>query len=311
MGRPRVATDLGVNAKGLGGSRREPVRIAITGGAGFIGRHLAAALVADGRAVRAVSHASPDAPLPWGLGGVAAEFVAADVTDRDATERALEGVDAVVHLAGMSLPRRCRQFPLEAFRANALGTATVIDACRSLGVHRVVTASSRHVAEVAFAPAGDAYALSKWVAEAWTLDAGQVVARLDNVYGPGQAEGAVVPDFMRRTLDGAPAHAGPSDEVVPLLYVSDAVRALALLATSERVCGLYAVTAPTLVPLDTLGAVVIASSAGRTAPSIDVEAPRGGDPRLAGLGWSPVVAWPEGVARTWKAWVERHAVTSR
>ena len=286
------------------------MHIAITGGAGFLGRHLAATLVADGHVVRVVDHHPRDAALPWGLGGVPIAFVKADVTDSLAMESAVVGVDAVVHLAGMALPGRCRQFPLEAFRANALGTATVIEVCRTAGVARVIVASSRHVAETPD-PSSDTYVMSKRVAERWTLGAGQVVARLDNTYGPGQPEGTVVPDFIARAIAGSAPYPNPRGESVPLLYVGDTVRALALLAAAPRVSGVYAVRASELVPLEPLAAAVAALATGGKPPANSVGAPREPDPRLAELGWEPHVAWPVGVARTWEASFERHAAGER
>jgi nucleoside-diphosphate-sugar epimerase len=275
--------------------------VGITGGSGFLGRHLAAHLVADGHAVRVVDHHRAEAPLPAGLGGVDVAFVAADVTDARALGPALGGVDAVVHLAGIALPGRCREHPLEAFRANALGTATVIDVCRGAGVRRVAIASSRHVAEMVV-PTDDGYVMSKWVAEQWTLAAGHVVARLDNTYGPGQPPGTVVPDFIGRARAGRPPYPVPRGETVPLLFVEDAVRALAVLAVTPDAGGVYAVRAPALVPLEGVATLLSALAAGSpVTPPADGETPREPDPRMTALGWKPNVSWREGVARTWAA----------
>src|SRR5689334_4199113 len=72
----------------------------ITGGAGFIGRHLCAELLASGAAVRVLDslvpqvHADGEPTLPQGVA-----FVEGDVRDTESLDRALEGVDAVFHLA--------------------------------------------------------------------------------------------------------------------------------------------------------------------------------------------------------------------
>src|ERR671933_1904781 len=78
------------------------MKVLITGGAGFIGSHLADRLLADGHAVRALDNLDPqvhgDGARPEYLADDV-ELVVGDVRDHDAVGRALEGVDAVVHFA--------------------------------------------------------------------------------------------------------------------------------------------------------------------------------------------------------------------
>lgn len=104
-------------------------RVAVTGGAGRLGRHVVRAL--DGRCeVRVLDRA-----LPEGEGGVTV-----DILDAQALTRALEGVDAVVHLAGLDLDTPAA--PEDYVRVNALGTFGLLEAAREAGVRRVVLTSS-------------------------------------------------------------------------------------------------------------------------------------------------------------------------
>ena len=281
--------------------------VAVTGGSGFIGRHLAVALRARGWPVRLVDRAPLPAPFPWGLGGVAGtEFVAADITERAGLETAFAGAAAIVHLAGMALPRRCAEQPLLAFRVNALGTANVVDAAASGGVPRLITASSRRVGDaIARGDRFDAYSASKAAAEAWTLAAGHLVARLDNTYGPGQEEGLVVPDFMSRALAGVRVYDDPRGEAVPLIYVDDAVEALVRLVTADTAPRIVHVAAAGEAPLAAVADAVTALAARRPGPAIKPAAPRAPDPLLAALGWAARTTWEDGLAKTWAAWIAR------
>ncbi|RWD38651.1 SDR family NAD(P)-dependent oxidoreductase [Mesorhizobium sp.] len=121
-------------------------RILVTGGCGFIGRHVAQELVEHGYAVCILDalleqvHGSGAIGLPAG-----AELIKGDVRDRDAVAEALQGVDAIIHLAaevgvGQSMYEIARYVG-----ANDLGTATLLEALIKHPVERIVVASSMSV----------------------------------------------------------------------------------------------------------------------------------------------------------------------
>jgi dTDP-L-rhamnose 4-epimerase len=123
-------------------------KVLITGGAGFIGSHLADELLARGYGVRALDNLSPqvhgDGARPSYLDGEV-ELVVGDVCDREAIRRALRDVDAVVHLAaavgvGQSM------YAVEHYtRVNNVGTAVLLEALAERPVERLVVASSMSI----------------------------------------------------------------------------------------------------------------------------------------------------------------------
>ncbi|MES0025734.1 MULTISPECIES: SDR family NAD(P)-dependent oxidoreductase [unclassified Mesorhizobium] len=121
-------------------------RILVTGGCGFIGRHVAQELIEQDYSVRILDvlleqvHACETVALPAG-----AELIKGDIRDREAVAKALEGVDAVIHLAaevgvGQSMYEIARYVG-----TNDLGTATLLEALIKHPVERIVVASSMSV----------------------------------------------------------------------------------------------------------------------------------------------------------------------
>ncbi len=120
--------------------------ILITGGAGFIGSHLADALLARGHRVRALDNLSPqvhgeDIHRPGYL-DPAVELINGDVRDPDAVRRALKGVDVVYHLAAAVGVGQSMYEIAQYTAVNSLGTAVLLEALASQPVARLVVASS-------------------------------------------------------------------------------------------------------------------------------------------------------------------------
>src|SRR5215212_4296792 len=165
------------------------MRLLLTGGSGFIGRHLIAAVARDWE-VRTLHRgcALPDVP----------DHARVDVV-RDPILPWMDGVEAVVHLAGLGNVAASQNDPLGYNLVNAVGTLRVLEAARLRGAS-VIFASSQHVfrpitgrlRETSPPRPQNVYGASKLIAERWCEMYGQVygvrsrVLRLFSVYGPGQ-----------------------------------------------------------------------------------------------------------------------------
>jgi UDP-glucose 4-epimerase len=182
----------------------------VTGGGGFVGAPTVRALLEQGAKVRVLDFAQP-----WRLEGLDCEVVLGDITDREIVRDALDGVDAVAHLAVLPL-NQANADPEFAFETNVRGSFTVFDEAGRAGVGRVVYSS----ASSAYGPT-DAYPIvedhplrpnafypaSKAAGEmllrglAGLYGFGFLILRYMNVYGPGQRAG-VVPAVATALLEG-------------------------------------------------------------------------------------------------------------
>ncbi|MBX7104312.1 MAG: NAD-dependent epimerase/dehydratase family protein [Gemmataceae bacterium] len=146
----------------------------VTGGAGFIGRHLVGQLVAAGQRVRVLDRASPE-DLPAGV-----EFIAADIRDRDAVRRAAKCCRHVYHLAAN--PQLWTRRKGDFAAVNEFGTRHVLEAALEAGAERVLHCSTESILTLAGqqGPIGEdqrvpitevigPYCRSKWRAEQYAF----------------------------------------------------------------------------------------------------------------------------------------------
>ncbi len=224
----------------------------VTGGQGFIGGHLAKALLERGDDVVVLD--LPGAPgRALELHGIAdqVESVEGDIADPAASRRAVTGADSVFHLAAQTLVGPAAADPVATFRANVEGTWVVLEAARAEGVGAVVVASS----DKAYGPSGDlpyregqeltpaapyegskaaADVISRSYWKAFALPVG--VTRLANVYGGGDLNGSrLVPEAVTALIDGrAPVIRSDGSPQRDYLHVSDATKAYLAIESAVR-----------------------------------------------------------------------------
>ncbi len=226
----------------------------ITGGAGFIGSHLADALLREGRRVRILDDLSTGSleNIPSG-----AEFVEGDVRSRETARDACAGVDCVFHLAAkVSIRQSIETFKVDA-DTNLMGTLSMLEAAGEAGVRRFVHASSMAV----YADAADGalvgedhpveplspYGISKHAGERYVLMMGPklglepVVLRLFNTYGTRQGYTpyvGVITIFVTNMLEGRPCTVfGDGNQRRDFVHVADVAEAFRLAGECDGAAG--------------------------------------------------------------------------
>ena len=310
-------------------------RCLVTGGAGFIGSHIAAALAARGDRVRIADNLSTGYRHNLAV-NPGAEFLEGDLADPAFAARAVAGMDLVFHQAAIpSVPRSVKD-PVTSHRANIDATLNVLEAARHAGVRRVVyAASSSAYGDTPVLPKHEAmppnplspYALQKLVGEQY----GQLFTRLYgletvsiryfNVFGPRQdptsAYSGVISQFAKALLDGrAPTIYGDGGQTRDFTYIDNVVDGVLRAADAPAASGdvMNVATGGRISLLELFAAMKRIT--GADVEPVFAEA-RAGDVRDSQadisrakrlLGYEPVVSFEEGLAQT-IAWY-RAALTS-
>jgi UDP-glucose 4-epimerase len=226
--------------------------VVVTGARGFLGTALTERLVETGARVIAIDDRGQ-------AESAGVEHIRVNVLDGTAlTEMLVDRLGrgaaqaAVIHLAARGHVRSCRDEPRDAIELNVLGTANVLEACRLIGISRVVFPSSALVYKVPALAAIDedapveartVYAATKLASEAllaaYAAEYGLscTTARLGNVYGHGAATDSVVSSVVRQALDGRPIVLETLTPVRDFIYRDDVVSALIALAAREQTPG--------------------------------------------------------------------------
>jgi len=308
----------------------------VTGGAGFIGSHLAEELVRRGETVRVADslitgHRSNLAHLPQ------VTFEKGDLADTTFARRVMDGVDYLLHQAAIpSVPRSVKD-PVTTNRANIDATVSVLAAAREAGVRRVVyAASSSAYGNAAELPKREdmptrplsPYALQKLVGEEYCrlftdlYGLETVAIRYFNVFGPRQDPSSpysgVISVFTKALLEGvAPTIHGDGEQTRDFTYVANVVDGVLRACTAEGVSGKVINVAT--------GGVVSLNALFRALKQIigaDVEPvyaePRQGDVRDSQaditrahtlLGYTPLVTFEDGLRKT-VAWHRESVLAS-
>ncbi|MGW6918581.1 NAD-dependent epimerase/dehydratase family protein [Kitasatospora sp. NPDC054939] len=299
------------------------MRVAVTGGCGFIGSHVVDRLVSAGHDVLVVDttdkYLNPDA-----------EHARIDVLDLPGLSHALAGSEVVFHLAAMADVERVSADPVRAVRTNIDGTEAVLEAARRSGLSRTVLASTVWVygaapaeptpdgeeqeldehAPIELDRSGHLYVATKLAAEMLVHSYRELygqhftILRYGIPYGPRMRDELVVARFVQAALTGRPITiAGDGRQSRSFVYVEDLadahVRALSPAAEDQT----FALEGSTPVSVreiaDTvdrlLGPVAIEHVPARTADYAGRRISAAQAKRL--LGWSPRTSFTDGVRR--------------
>lgn len=253
----------------------EPVKVLVTGGAGFIGSHLTGELLGMGYRVCVVDDLSTGSleNLNYLASSPNLEVLCFSVNDFNSLLKACEGVTYLFHQAAIPSVPRSVSDPISTNHANINGTLSVLVAARDAGVKKVVYASSSSVygdtltlpkVEGMIPSPLSPYAVSKLAGEyycaAFTASYGLATASLRyfNVYGPRQAAdsaySAVIPKFISLIKQGKPPQIfGDGSQSRDFTFVKDVVRANILAAQSPRT-GTYNIGTGMSISLNDLAA---------------------------------------------------------
>jgi UDP-glucose 4-epimerase len=308
------------------------VRVVVTGGAGFIGSHVADAFLARGDVVVVVDDLSAGKRerVPGD-----AEFVELDIAEGAALRGALEdfGAELICHLAAQASVTVSVTNPDLDFASNVRGTFNVCQSAAALGA-RIVFASTGGALygndaetiptdETALPRPLSPYGASKLAGEAFVATQARsdglphVVLRLGNVYGPRQSphgEAGVVAIFSDRLLSGqTPIVFGYGKPTRDYVHVFDVARAFTL-AADRDISGTFNIGWGREIPVAELLDVIQRAAGTNVEPKLEPLRPgeldrSAIDSRLAAevLGWRPELGFEDGIAETFHWYASEHA----
>jgi nucleoside-diphosphate-sugar epimerase len=301
-------------------------RILVTGGAGFIGSHIARRLLAEGKRVRVIDDLSTGNKDRIEDLRASIEFVHGDLADPLVSDDAVRGVEYVIHQAAVPSVQRSIQDTVGTNRANVTATVNVLESCRKHKIRRFIyAASSSAYGDTAVLPKREdmlptplsPYALQKLVGEQYCklynslFGLETVSLRYFNVFGPAQDPhseySAVIPTFVACLLAGQPLRVyGDGEQSRDFTYVENVVQANVLALQAVNAAGkVFNVGCGTRITLNRL--IHLLEDILNVKAAVDYLAPRPGDVRhsLADinmarrvLGYVPVVMVKEGLVRT-------------
>jgi UDP-glucose 4-epimerase len=298
----------------------------VTGGAGFIGSHIAEALVARGDRVRVLDNLSTGHVTNMASFRAKIEFFQADLLAASSVAQAMRGVDCVIHHAALASVPLSVERPLDVHAACATGTLILLEEARRAGVRRVVYAASssaygdqpgnvKHETDLPspLSPYAAAKLAGEMYCQAYSaMQSVETVAlRYFNIFGPRQDPNspysAVIPLFISAMLKGEqPIVYGDGMQSRDFCFVSNVVQANLLAADAPDVNGrMFNIASGKSTDLLTLLSVLNRLLGMDVKPRHDP--PRAGEVResraditeaLRRLGYNPEVDFEEGLRRS-------------
>jgi UDP-glucose 4-epimerase len=303
----------------------------VTGGAGFVGSHIAAALAGAGERVRVLDDLSTGHAENLEEVGGDIEFVRGGLTEPEALGRALRGVEVIFHEAAIPSVPRSVEDPEATHRACVDGTFALLVAARRAGVRRVVYAASssaygdqpsasksEEMRPEPLSPYAAAKLVGEYYCQVWSrvYNFETVCLRYFNVFGPRQDPSSQYSGVISRFISalasgGRPVIYGDGEQSRDFTYVSNVVDGNLRAAESPQAVGrvINVATGRSTTLNELLGA--LKRLIGRTDLEAEYSPPRLGDVRhsLADitlarelLGYEPRVSLEDGLSRTLEWW---------
>jgi len=298
----------------------------VTGGGGFIGSNLVQALIERGQRVRVLDNFATG--RRQNLAGLEnqIDLIEGDMRDPATAERAVAGVDYVLHQAALGSVPRSVQDPLTSNEVNVNGTLNLLWAAKKSRVKRFVTASSSSIyGNTPQMPKDESmmpnpispYAVSKLAAERYTLSFNAVYGlptvalRYFNVFGPKQDPAsqyaAVIPRFITALMKGqAPVIYGDGEQSRDFTYIDNVVQANLLACSAPEAPGqVMNIACGDRYSLNTLLRFLAEIMGKEVRPVYETERPGDVKHSLASiaraqknLGFSPAINFRDGLKRT-------------
>jgi nucleoside-diphosphate-sugar epimerase len=297
------------------------MRVLITGGAGFIGRHIAEHFH-DRAEVRVLDNLQ--CGLKSNLSGFECQLVVGSILDRDLLREAMKGVDFVFHLAAMVSVQESVHKPNECAEINASGTVIVLEEAARARVKKLIFSSSAAIygdnpiiPKIESMPAEpkSPYATSKYEAERHCrsfTDEGRLATvslRYFNVFGPYQNPRgeytAAVPAFIEKAIRNEPITIfGDGRQTRDFIYVKDVVAANAFFALKSLATGVFNVACGKQIKIIDLAVTV--RNLTKSSSAIEYRSERRGDvkysvasvDKIQNAGFKPVCGLAGGLRAT-------------
>lgn len=277
------------------------MKYTVTGGTGFIGTELVKKLLSLGHSVIIADIREPKDPTLKQL------FKFCDVTDPFQVQEAIKGQDVIFHLAANPDPGLAEKNPRWDLRINVYGTLNVIDACKEHKVRMIFTST----AAINYAPIS-CYAISKRTAEKYILrnikkGLNASILRFNNVYGPTQTLGYVIPDFMLKLKENPTKIQirGTGLDLRDFLFIEDVIDAVMLVVEKGELGQIYEIGTGdqlTMIELAKIIGIVMNQQEPQVEPStftnewVRLEVFQDLEP-IKKLGWEPKYKIEEGIKK--------------